>query len=154
MGNVLERTFKDMKWRKIIKVYMKLMTKSPVLFLSYLLIFIGITLYLTISTKIDIVNTYLSLIEIQNDKTYIAFDKKISIDSEKIYTYIDKNIEVYEIHTQIVSYNSGKSLYEVTYNNDLSKDFFIQNNGKEIKVDIPQGQTTLFNRIFFEGGKS
>lgn len=133
---------------------MKLMTKSSVLFLSYVIIFIVISLYLTISTKIDIVNTYSALIEMQNEKPYIVFDKKLSIDSEKIYTYIDKNNEVYEIHTQIASYSSGKSLYEVTYNSNFSKNFFIKNNGKEIKVDIPQGQTTLFMRIFFHGGKS
>lgn len=143
-----------MKWRKIIKIYMKLMTKSPVLFLSYLMIFIGISLYLTISTEIDRVNTYSALVEIKNDKPYMLFNRRLLINSERIYTYIDKNIEVNEIHTEMESYDDGKSLYKVDYNNDLSKKFFVKNNGKEIKVDIPQGKTTLFNRIFFKEGNS
>jgi hypothetical protein len=131
------------------------MTKSPILFLSYLTIFIGISLYLTLATKIDIVNTYSALIEMQNDTPYIAFDGKLLVESEKVYTYIDKNIEVYEIYiqSQSASYDTEKSLYEVKDNN-LIRDFFIKNNGKEIKVDIPKGQITLFRRIFFNGGKA
>lgn len=131
------------------------MTKSPILFLTYLTIFTGISLYLTIATKIDIVNTYSALIEMQNDTPYIAFDGELLVESEKVYTYIDKNIEVYEIHiqSQSASYDTEKSLYEVKDNN-LIRDFFIKNNGKEIKVDIPEGQITLFRRIFFNGGKA
>lgn len=131
------------------------MTKSPILFLSYLTIFIGISLYLTLATKIDIVNTYSALIEMQNDTPYIVFDGKLLVESEKVYTYIDKNIEVYEIYiqSQSASYDREKSLYEVKDNN-LIRDFFIKNNGKEIKVDIPEGQITLFRRIFFNGGKA
>lgn len=143
-----------MKSKKIIRIYMKLMTKSPVLFLSYLIIFVGITLYLTLVTEIDVFNTYTGLIKMQNGKSYIVFDGKLSIDSEKVYTYIDKNSEVYEINIQSVSCDSEKSIYEVNCNNNLITDFFIKGNGKEMKVDIPNGKTTLFTRVFLKGGKA
>lgn len=133
---------------------MQRMTKSPTLFISYLLIFSLVIVLLTINTSVDIINTYQVTICNISSKYYVMSDNILKLYSDKGYLYTDKNKDIYEIHSDNIIYDSTNDYYEIIANDSKLSDFLAENSDKEIKIDIPKGQTTLFNRIFLKGGKS
>lgn len=131
--------------KKTANLYVKMTAKSPVLFLSLICFSILILLYLTLSTKVDVIHTYHVILEDHK----IIIPETIHYRPDKIYLYENRNKEVncIKVNPNDLSYRDNAIV--ISINQDLF-DYEVTN----IKVDMPVKEITLFERVFLHGGKN
>jgi hypothetical protein len=130
--------------------YIRLLTGSWTLFTAFVLLGVGIFLFLTMTTKIDIINTYSAkIITMENEITLSS--KAANIEAGLAYIYINKNEAVYSV--SIINAENIRGTYTLHFNSkDQNTIKALQN--EKIFIDIPQGKETLLYRIFAKGGKN
>jgi hypothetical protein len=129
--------------KKKANLYVKLTVKHPLPFIICIIIGLLSLIYITVSTKLNVINTYDGLI----NEHSIVINNSISSVPDKVYVYTNRNEAVYPlITTNNVSYNADSTTIYIEDN----KNFI---NSNKVKVDITIGETTLFERVFLKGGK-
>lgn len=123
---------------------MKLTAKSPLLFL--LLIFISIIFLfgVTLTTKVDVIETYNAKVE--NNK--ICVQNVTDLPENEVYIYENRNEAVYKVITEPEMFSQENNSLEIP----LNKLGFIPQSDS-VKIDISIQKITLFRRVFLQGGK-
>ena len=138
--------------------YTRLITGSPVLFVSFVLMGLLMFLLLTLTTKLDVISTYaaeVSAAEVSAAEgeitLFIPTVKAENILEGIAYVYSDKNEAVYRVFIEHAE-KSGKKLI-LHFDHD-GQETIHSLSSKSLFIDIPQGEETLLYRIFVKGGKS
>ena len=148
--------------------YTRLISGSPALFVSFVLMGLLLFLLLTLTTKLDVISTYAAEVsaaevsEVGASATGAsAAEGEITlsipaIKTEQIlggtaYIYSDKNESVYPVFIEHAEKSGGKLILHF----DLDGQETIHSlSSQSLFFDIPQGEETLLHRIFVKGGKS
>ncbi len=126
-------------------LYVKMTAKNPFLFLSLILISVLILLGVTLTTKVDVIETYDAKFE--NNTIHI---ENVDYDSlHEIYVYENRNEAVYKIQVEQEMIKKDSNFIEI-----LVKDLDFEPQAEYVKVDIPVREITLFRRVFLQGGKN
>lgn len=130
--------------KKRANLFVKLTAKSPLLFL--LLIFISIIFLfgVTLTTKVDVIETYNAKVE--NNK--ICVQNVTDLPENEVYIYENRNEAVYKVITEPEMFSQENNSLEIP----LNKLGFIPQSDS-VKVDISIQKITLFRRVFLQGGK-
>lgn len=127
------------------KRYIKLMTGSPLPFLSFIFLGTSLFLFLTITIKLDVKKTY-SAIALKNNNKMIL--KTTNLPTGKAYLYANKNEEVYPVLIK-------KSDKDYVFTVDTAQKNSINSlKNKKVFIDISEKKETLLYRIFVKGGKN
>ena len=123
---------------------MKLITGSSGFFITFVLWGLILFLFLTITTRVDVVKTYLvEPITVESRITLLIKDSDISVGSA--YLYSNKNEVVYPVLIEKVEpTREGSTLYLNTDGLNIIK--FLE--AGDMFIDIPKGKETLLSRIF------
>lgn len=127
------------------KRYIKLMTGSPLPFLSFIFLGTSLFLFLTITTKLDVKKTY-SAVALKNNNKIIL--KTANLPTGKAYLYTNKNEEVYPVLIK----KSDKTYFFAV--NTIGKASINSLKNKKVFIDISKKKETLLYRIFVKGGKN
>lgn len=131
--------------KQTINIYVKMIVKSPFIFLGLIFLCIVALLYITLSTKVDVVKTYEAKIE---DNRIMILEAGPDIP-HNVYIYEDRDKAVYHLEIE-----PGDVKYD-DYNLILSLgDFKFERESDLVKVDIPIKEITLFRRVFLQGGRN
>lgn len=130
--------------KKRANLFVKLTAKSPLLFL--LLIFISIVFLfgVTLTTKVDVIETYNAKVE--NNK--ICVQNVTDLPENEVYIYENRNEAVYKVITEPEMFSQENNSLEIP----LNKLGFIPQSDS-VKIDISIQKITLFRRVFLQGGK-
>lgn len=130
--------------KKRANLFVKLTAKSPLLFL--LLIFISIVFLfgVTLTTKVDVIETYNAKVE--NNK--ICVQNVTDLPENEVYIYENRNEAVYKVITEPEMFSQENNSLEIP----LYKLGFIPQSDS-VKIDISIQKITLFRRVFLQGGK-
>lgn len=131
--------------KKTVNRYVYLTVKTPYLFLALILLSILALLYITLSTKVDVVQTYDAKIE--DDKIIICEVGEYC--PQKIYIYENRDRAIYHLEVQpgtveYVDENMIIPMGELQFERETNF----------VKVDIPIKEITLFRRVFLQGGRN
>ena len=122
-------------------LYHKYIIKNPVLFYSFLIVFIGLFLYMSLTLKLDVVQTMHTNI---SDDNYISLDNKYSIISDTVFLYNDRNEKIHKLKIEHIEIRDNKTLIFLNNSNDLYG---------EINIEIITGKQTLLEKIFIKAGR-
>lgn len=130
--------------KKRANLFVKLTAKSPLLFL--LLIFISIVFLfgVTLTTKVDVIETYNAKVE--NNK--ICVQNVTDLPENEVYIYENRNEAVYKVITEPEMFSQENNSLEIP----LNKLGFIPQSDS-VKIDISIQKITLFRRVFLQSGK-
>ena len=130
--------------KKRANFFVKLTAKSPLLFL--LLIFISIVFLfgVTLTTKVDVIETYNAKVE--NNK--ICVQNVTDLPENEVYIYENRNEAVYKVITEPEMFSQENNSLEIP----LNKLGFIPQSDS-VKIDISIQKITLFRRVFLQSGK-
>jgi len=131
--------------KKTANLYVKLTAKTPILFLSLIVLSVWIIVYITMTTQVDVIKTYEAKVE--NNKLVIL--EAGTVIPERIYFYENRDEAVYELRV---------TRDEVTYDGTamvvpLDEVLFETESGT-VKADIPVKKISLFRRVFLQGGRN
>lgn len=128
-----------------INTYVKYTTKKPILFFA--MIFIGVIsiIILSLSTKTSVVLTSDGVV---NDRSIVVSGKMDSYTGF-IYAYNDRNDQVYSVEIFETVHIGEQTVFLLKGDNE----YITTMNQREIKVDIPMREMTIFERVFLKGGK-
>ena len=131
--------------KKYANLFVKMTAKSPLLFLVLILISTIFLLGVTLTTKVDVIETYKAKVE--NNKICIQDVNDITLN--EVYVYENRNEAVYKviIEPEMVSQENNSLVISV---NELG--FILQSDS--VNIDIPIRKITLFRRVFLQGGKN
>lgn len=131
--------------KRTANLYVKMTAKSPVLFLVLIFLSVIIILYITLSTEVDVIQTY----DVRLEDNKITVPETMHYKPEKIYIYENRNNAIYSIPVE-----SKDIAYDDTSIIILIKQNPFENELTDVKVDIPIKKVTLFKRVFLQGGKN
>ena len=130
--------------KKRANLFVKLTAKSPLLFL--LLIFISIVFLfgVTLTTKVDVIETYNAKVE--NNK--ICVQNVTDLPENEVYIYENRNEAVYKVITEPEMFSQENNSLEIPLNK-----LGVNPQSDSVKIDISIQKITLFRRVFLQGGK-
>ncbi len=131
--------------KKYANLYVKMTAKSPLLFLFLILISTIFLFGVTLTTKVDVIETYKAKVE--NNK--ICIQDVYDITLTEVYVYENRNEAVYKVIIEPEMVSQGNNSLEISVN-ELG--FIPQSDF--VNIDIPIRKITLFRRVFLQGGKS
>lgn len=131
--------------KKFINTYVKYTAKKPILFFAMIFIGVFLIIILSLTTKTSVVLTSDGMVD---DHSITVFGK---VDSYTgfIYTYNDRNDQVYSIKISETVYEEGQTRFLLKGDNE----YITTMNQQEIKVDVPMREMTIFECVFLKGGK-
>jgi len=130
--------------------YTRIITGSPVLFISFVIFGLALFFFLTLTTKIDVMETYeAEVIHVEGETILSINDADISVGVA--YIYSNKNEIVYPV--LIEETESIEDTVTLYFNRD-EQEIINSILDRDIFIDIPKGEETLLYRIFMKGGKS
>ena len=124
-------------------LYVKLTAKSPFLFISLVLISLASIVYLSLTTKLDIIKTY----KAHWDGQSLIIPEVLSFYGGNAFVYENRNEEVYALTISPADIKTSKDNTQIAVS-DTEMDF----QSDTIMLDIPIGEETLFTRVFAHGG--
>ena len=131
--------------KKYANLFVKMTAKSPLLFLILILISIIFLFGVTLTTKVDVIETY--KVQVENDTIRIQNINDITFD--EVYVYENRNEAVYKVIIEPEMIRQENNSLEISVN-ELG--FIPQSDF--VNVDIPIRKVTLFRRVFLQGGKN
>lgn len=131
--------------KRTANLYVKMTAKSPVLFLALIFLSIVIILYITLSTKVDVIQTY----DVRLEDNKIIVPETIHYKPDKVYIYENRNKVVYSIkvNPKDITYDDTSIIIPIKQNP-------FEHELTDVKVDIAFKKVTLFERVFLHGGKN
>lgn len=131
--------------KRFVNAYVKYTTKNPFIFFGVILVGVLSIVLLALITKTGVVISVDGTI----DNYAIIINEKADSYTGFIYAYSDRNERMYSIEISETIHEEGQTIFLLK-----GKDEFISTmNQKEIKVDIPVREMTIFERVFLKGGK-
>ena len=131
--------------KKYANLYVKWTAKNPLLFLILILVSIIFLFGVTLTTEVDVIETY--KVKIENNKICIQGINDISLN--EVYVYENRNEAVYKVIIAPEMVRQERDSLEISVD-ELG--FIPQSDS--VSIDIPIGKITLFRRVFILGGKS
>lgn len=131
--------------KKYANLYVKMTAKSPLLFLVLILISTIFLFGVTLTTKVDVIETYKAKVE--NNKICIQDVGDTTLT--EVYVYENRNEAVYKVMIEPEMVSQENNSLEISVN-ELG--FIPQSDS--VNIDIPIRKITLFRRVFLQGGKS
>ena len=131
--------------KKYANLYVKWTAKNPLLFLILILVSIIFLFGVTLTTEVDVIETY--NVKIENNKICIQGINDISLN--EVYVYENRNEAVYKVIIAPEMVRQERDSLEISVD-ELG--FIPQSDS--VSIDIPIGKITLFRRVFIQGGKS
>lgn len=131
--------------KKYANLYVKMTAKSPLLFLILILISTIFLFGVTLTTKVDVIETYKAKVE--NNQIYIQDVNDITMN--EVYVYENRNEAVYKVIIEPEMFRQESNSLEISVN-ELG--FIPQSDS--VNIDIPIRKITLFRRVFLQGGKN
>jgi hypothetical protein len=130
--------------------YIRLVTGSPFIYLSFLACMLALFLFLNISTKVDLIKTYQAKLVNVNETPVLAVDST-DFPVGKAFLYTNKNKNVYPVHIQKAEpYQDGTLLH---LDGNQGEDILQSVDSQNLYLDVPQGEATLLYFILVKGGK-
>lgn len=127
---------------KFERIYLKYVVKSPLLFYTYLGVFIGIFVIAALKLQLEERQAYEA--EIYGDKIEIPCGSALNLWDDKIYLYLDRNQKVLRLDVEESEYRDGV-MYIL-----LSQDR--EDVAGRVTVEIISGKSTLLQKIFMKAG--
>jgi len=131
--------------KKYANLYVKVTAKSPLLFLILILISIAFLFGVTLTTKVDVIETY--KVKVENNKIRIQNISDFTLN--EVYVYENRNEAVYKVIIEPEMVREDNNSLEISVN-ELG---FTPQSGS-VYIDIPIRKITLFRRVFLQGGKN
>lgn len=131
--------------KKYANIYVKMTAKSPLLFLALILISTIFLFGVTLTTKVDVIETY--KVQVENYKICIQDVNDITLT--EVYVYENRNEAVYKVIIEPEMVSQENNSLEISVN-ELG--FIPQSDS--VNIDIPIRKITLFRRVFLQGGKN
>ena len=131
--------------KRFINAYVKYVAKKPILFFAMIGIFVFSILYVSLTTKTSLIQTYDGTM-IENS---IVVNAEIKTAPDKIYVYENRNEAVFRVSVTNIDHNNRTTTFFLNDGTELSK----ISEAEMIKIDIPIGEISLFERIFLKGSK-
>lgn len=132
--------------KKLINTYVTYTSKKPLIVISVILLGMFLILYMTLSTKTNIIKTYNGSISGNS----VTISAKLDKIPDMLYIYKDRNEAIYSV--KVVNAEHKAKATVIAVSTDSQTVPFKESD--HIKVDIPIGEITLFERVFLKGGKS
>jgi hypothetical protein len=124
--------------------YIKYLVKSPILYYSFLILFVGIFLFSSISLQLDIRKSFPASID-GNKITVITASEITSLD-DKIYIYRNRNEKILsESVTKTEFINGVMNFYISEKQADISG---------EVTIEVTIDKQSLLKKIFAKAGKN
>lgn len=131
--------------KRFINTYIKYTAKKPILFFVMIGVFVFFILFVSLTTKTSLVQSYEGIMSGDT----IVINAEINTAPEKIYIYENRNEAVFLINVKSMEYEDNSTMLFV----DNDAGLLGLSDAKNIKIDIPVGEITLFERVFLKGGK-
>lgn len=131
--------------KKYANLYVKMTAKNPFLFLILILISIIFLFGVTLTTKVDVIETY--KVKVENNK--ICIQDVNNVTWNEVYVYENRNEAVYKVKIEPEMVKPENNSLEI-FVNQLG--FIPQSDS--VNIDIPIREITLFRRVFLQGGKN
>lgn len=131
--------------KKTANLFVKMTAKSPLLFLGLILLSVVIILYITLTTEVDVIQTYDAKVE--GNTLMISQVNRQNLS--KLYVYENREKAVYCLEPEEGDIDWDGTGMLVSLEEPLFEpetDF--------VKVDIPVRKISLFRRVFLQGGKN
>lgn len=138
----MKQSYMNKKWANL---YVKLTAKNPILFLTLILLCTLLVLRITMTTKVDVIQTYDA--KIQQDTLIVTDVYSEEIDS--IYVYENRNDAVYKVQIMEGMINNEEYLLVIPID-----ELGFEPQSDNLRVDIPVRKISLFKRVFLQGGKN
>ena len=131
--------------KKYANLYVKMTAKSPLLFLLLILISIIFLFGVTLTTKVDVIETY--KVKVENNK--ICLQNVNDVTWNQVYVYENRNEAVYKVKIEPEMVRQESKSLEISVNQlgFIPRSDFVN-------IDIPIREITLFRRVFLQGGKN
>ena len=130
--------------------YVRLMTSSPFPYLAFLGGMITLFLYLTLSTRVDVIKTYqVKAINVEGMPVLSAAQADISEGTA--FLYVNKNKNVYPVHIRKVESRHGAAFLYLE--EKQAREALESLGDQSLYLDVPQGEVTLLYFILVKGGK-
>ena len=131
--------------KKTANLFVKLTAKSPLLFLGLILLSVVIILYITLTTEVDVIQTYDA--KVQGNTLMISQVNRQNLSKLYVYENREKAVYCLEPEEEEIEWSTtGVKVYP-------GEDFFDWETDS-VKVDIPVRKISLFRRVFLQGGKN
>lgn len=122
--------------------YLKYVVKSPIVFGTYMGVFLLIFLIMTNSLQLEVRKSYNA--EINGKEIRIISQSEIDLVDYKVYVYEDRNQEVLSFDVASTEYSEGVMCISLCKEQDkISGD---------VTVEVIAGKTSLFQTIFTKAG--
>ncbi len=131
--------------KKYANLYVKITAKSPLLFLILILISTIFLFGVTLTTKVDVIETYKAKFE----NNQICIQDVNDITMNEVYVYENRNEAVYKVIIEPEMFRQESNSLEISVN---ELEFIPQSDS--VNIDIPIRKITLFRRVFLQGGKN
>lgn len=131
--------------KKTANLFVKMTAKSPLLFLGLILLSVVIILYITLTTEVDVIQTYDAKVE--GNTLMISQVNRQNLS--KLYVYENRERAVYCLEPE-----EGDIDWDGTGMLVSLEEPFFEPETDFVKVDIPVRKISLFRRVFLQGGKN
>lgn len=131
--------------KKTANLFVKMTAKSPLLFLGLILLSVVIILYITLTTEVDVIQTY----EAKVEGNTLMISQVNRQNLSKLYVYENREKAVYCLEPEEEEIEWSTTGVKVFPGED-----FFDGETDFVKVDIPVRKISLFRRVFLQGGKN
>jgi len=131
--------------RRFINTYIKYTAKKPILFFTMIGVFLFSILFISLTTKTNIVKSFSGTM-VGNS---VIIETEININPYRIYAYVNRNEAVYMIDVNNIKLQNNKTVLLIGNYMELPELI----SAKNIYIDIPFNEISLFERVFLRGSK-
>lgn len=124
---------------KFQRMYVKYIIKSPIIFLSFLVVGISLLSFISVNLKLNIMKQ----VEVEVIGSKVLFDDTYQTVSNTVYLYSDRNEEIFKFEAEELSEENGNTVMIINNEANLS--------GK-MNAEIVVGTQTLFEKILVNIG--
>lgn len=128
--------------------YTRFITGSWGGFIIFVLSGLGLLLFLTLTTRIEVIKTYSAELMLVESEIVLSV-KESNISVGTAYIYSNKNEVVYPVLIERIE--TLREGFALQFNRD-GQNIIKSLSTRNIFIDIPQGKETLLHRIFVKGG--
>lgn len=130
--------------KKFVNAYIKYTAKTPILFFTMIIVGVLSIILLSLTTKTNIVVSTDATLE---DNAVIV-DGIFDTNTGFIYIYTNRNDHVFSVEISETVHSDSITIFYLDKN-----DLFANIIQRDIGVDIPIREITIFERVFLRGGR-
>lgn len=128
--------------RKLEQWQIKYLVKSPLIYYSFLVLFIAVFLYVSLTLNIDIRKSFLA--NMSCNEISIKTEKKIHSEDDIIYIYKNRNEKIISQSILDSKYSNGTMYFYIDENEQALSG--------NVTIEIKTGEQSLFAKIFLKAG--